>query len=134
MKRFNTINVEGNLSVVDYELPKTPSSEYVVDDSNFVPISEAVKQLGANNTGADDLIACYDFPDGNDNGMSVPISRTKNGKDIAEISSHIMAQIDETTEHIQKEKGYQNRKKAFEKSISEAKASSLSSGTSVKSE
>lgn len=134
MKRFNTINVEDKLSLVDYDLPKTPNSTYVVDDSNFVPMAEAVKQLGANNTGAEDLIACYDFPDGNDNGMSVPLSRTKNGKDIAEISSSIMAQVDETTEHIRKEKDYQNRKKSFERSISEAKQLSSINTSSGKSE
>lgn len=134
MKRFNTINVEEKLSLVDYELPKTPSSNYVVDDSNFVPMAEAVKQLGVNNTGAEDLISCYDFPDGNDNGMTVPLSRTKNGKDIAEISSSIMDQVDQTTEHIRKEKDYQNRKKAFEKSISEAKQSTSINISSGKSE
>ena len=25
-----------------YQLPKTPDSEYIVDDSSFVPISEAI--------------------------------------------------------------------------------------------
>ena len=66
--------------------------------------------------------------------MSIPISRTKNGKDIAEISSHIMSQVDETTEHIRKEKDYQNRKKAFEKSIAEAKQSTMVNNSTGKTE
>ena len=28
----------------------------------------------------------YDFPDGKDNGIEMPINRTKDGKDIAELS------------------------------------------------
>lgn len=69
----------------EYKLPVTPDSEYVIDDSCFVPMSEAVKQLGLNPnyTGSNNK-TMYDFPDGKDSGIEIPINRTKNGKDIAD--------------------------------------------------
>ena len=32
---------------MEYKLPVTPDSEYIVDDSSFVPMKEAIKQLSA---------------------------------------------------------------------------------------
>lgn len=79
-----------------YELPKTPDSEYIVDDSSFVPISEAIKQLGNNPNfeaggtyGKD-----FDFVDGKDDGSDLPVGRTKDGNDIAVISSAVQNNID----------------------------------------
>lgn len=79
-----------------YELPKTPDSEYIVDDSSFVPIAEAIKQLGTNPNfeaggtyGKD-----FDFVDGKDDGSDLPVGRTREGNDIAVISSAVQENID----------------------------------------
>lgn len=84
-----------------YQQPVTPDSEYVVDDSNFVPISEAVRQLvngyGAGNR-AEQL---YDFPDGKDNGQPVPFSRSSQFKDIAELSTEVANQQEQLNSALQ---------------------------------
>lgn len=84
-----------------YQQPVTPDSEYVVDDSNFVPISEAVRQLvngyGAGNR-AEQL---YDFPDGKDNGQPVPFSRSSQFKDIAELSTEVATQQEQINSALQ---------------------------------
>lgn len=124
MKRFDTITSYGNLQVIDYTLPVTPKTDYIVDDSNFIPMSEAVKQLGANNIGANDIKNYYDFPDGEDNGMEIPISRTKNGKDIAEISSAIMEKVDDMSEKVRNAREIANKKAELEQSINNIQQSS----------
>lgn len=79
-----------------YELPKTPDSKFIVDDSSFVPIAEAIKQLGINPNfeaggtyGKD-----FDFIDGKDDGSDLPVGRTRDGNDIAVISSAVQENID----------------------------------------
>ena len=121
MKRLNTIVSCNNSKVTDYKLPVTPSTEYVVDDSCFIPMSEAVKQLGSNNLGPNEIKNYYDFVDGNDNGMEIPITRTKNGKDIAEISSKIMDKVGEIAEKVDTARKLNAKKAAFEKSLSDIK-------------
>lgn len=101
-----------------YELPETEESPYIVDDSHFVPMSEAVKQLNANYTGSlEDISNYYDFPDGKDTGIEVPITRTSDGKDITEISTDIMNKVKDINENIENAKATKARKDAFEASI-----------------
>lgn len=104
-----------------YKLPVTCDSEYVIDDSCFIPMSEAVKQLGLNPnfTGADYKTA-YDFPDGKDSGIEIPINRTKNGKDIAELSSSIAEQQDNISNEIKKVEDFEKfkQKKQSEMNVS----------------
>lgn len=73
----------------EYKLPETPDSPYVVDDANFVPMAEAIKQLTAGNSGMSKEQLQYDFPDGKDNGKAIPFSRSAQFKDIAELSTEI---------------------------------------------
>ena len=123
VQRFNTINTHSKLEVVEYELPQTQSSEFVVDDSNFIPMSEAVKQLGSNNIGTDVKNNYYDFPDGKDTGISVPITRTKDGKDLAEISSDIMNKVNDMSNKLAAEREYQKKVKDFNDSVNSLKQS-----------
>lgn len=99
---------------LEYVLPKTPDSDYIVDDSSFVPMKEAIKQLSAVGASSDSLKPYYDFQDGEDTGIEIPITRTKNGKDIAEISSHIMEQVDELSDQVNKAKDLENFKQQKE--------------------
>lgn len=98
---------------IEYDLPKTPDTQYIVDDSSFVPMKEAVKQLTAIGSSSDSLKPYYDFKDGNDTGIEIPITRTKDGKDIAEISSHIMEKVGEITEDIESQKRSIKKKEEF---------------------
>lgn len=123
-KRINTINFEENPEVIDYELPHTVSGPYVVDDSCFVPMSEAIKQLSANQSGADSDNLMYDFKDGKDTGIEVPLSRRKDVKDIAEVSSAIMDHIDETSEKIKKDAKRLKDVQQFESELAAIKANS----------
>lgn len=84
MKRFSTITSFGGLKVVDYEQNYiTDFGESVTDDRYFTP--REVQPLVAAPTPSP---ALYDFPDGKDNGVSLPISRKK-GVDLAEVSGEV---------------------------------------------
>lgn len=131
MKRLDTINFTSIHKVVDYNLPKYKSGKYVVDDSCFVPMSEAIRQLGSNGSNGTNEQLLYDFNDGRDNGMPVPATRTKNVKDIAEISTHIMEQTEEMSEKIKESKKHYDKVKAFEASMESAKSSVKTTGDSV---
>lgn len=91
----------GNL---DYSEPPTPNTEYIVDDSTFVPIAEAIKQLGNGSSTAAKTDLLYDFPDGKDNGQEIPFSRSSQFKDIAELSTQINNQTDSIKSEIEKAK------------------------------
>ena len=54
---------------IEYTIPKTPDSEYIVDDSSFIPMKEAIKQLSAIGSSSDSLKPYYDFQDGKDTGI-----------------------------------------------------------------
>lgn len=128
---LNTVNTHSELKIEVYELPHTKNTPYVVDDSCFIPTSEAIKQLGANSGAATDLKQFYDFPDGNDTGMSVPITRTKSVKDIAEISSHIMDKVNDTADKVSEARNAAKKKAAFEKSLNNIKAAGNTSSNAT---
>ena len=116
MKRYNTICLDKTIKVIEYNEPVIKSGAYIVDDSNFIPISEAIKQLS--NQGLTDLEtrSFYDFVDGHDTGIKIPINRTHDGKDIAEISQTIMEQVNviadkklKSEEKIQQQLDFQNK-------------------------
>lgn len=131
MKRFNTINFTEKLSLVDYELPKTPKSNYVVDDSCFIPMSEAIKQLSVNNSNGTTDGLMYDFENGRDDGRSIPISRCKDVKDIAEISSAIMDDVNKVTESIESERKAAKKRADFEANIQAIRKAGLGSTDST---
>lgn len=121
VSRLDTLNhAIGNY---EYSLPVTPDSEYVVDDSSFVPMKEAIKQLSTVGSSIDSLRPYYDFQDGKDTGIEIPINRTKDGKDIAEISSHIMEKVGEITEDIENQKRSIKQKEEFNAKLESIKQS-----------
>lgn len=121
VSRLDTLNhAIGNS---EYSLPVTPDSEYIVDDSSFVPMKEAIKQLSAVGSSSDSLKPYYDFQDGKDTGIEIPITRTKDGKDIAEISSHIMEKVGELTEDIESQKRSIKQKEEFNAKLEAIKQS-----------
>lgn len=131
MEKLKTINLEEPIIVHDYELPKTPDSEYVVDDSNFVPIKEAIKQLNRiADPSIDDIAHSYDFPNGKDNGKAIPVTRTHNFGDIAELAVDINQQTEKMCKEIMKGK----KEIAYQESVAEkikaAKAANIEPGSS----
>lgn len=121
LPRLNTINTHLKLDVDTYDIPKVKKSDYVVDDSSFVPIKEAIKQLGSNGGQELDIKHSYDFADGKDTGMSIPVGRMKSIKDIAEISATISEQTEKASEILKEARKAQQKQKDFEKSLSEIK-------------
>ena len=85
MKRFATIAPFGAQKVVDYEQSYVADfGESVTDDRYFTP--REVQPLVAAPMPSPVL---YDFPDGRDTGVSLPVSRKK-GVDLAEVSSEVL--------------------------------------------
>lgn len=76
MKRYTTIHILGNCEVKEVKLPLYDKGAYIVDKSKFTPVSELAKSVVGQSIGATDL-ARYDFPDGKDTGIEVPIARRR---------------------------------------------------------
>lgn len=94
MRRYNTVCcIPGSMSIVDCEPDPVPTKfygNYVVDDSHFVPMSEAVKRVTGGTLSANDVKVMYDFADGKDTGKKIPVDRTHSYTgDIAEVSYHL---------------------------------------------
>lgn len=114
-----------HLGDTEVQLPITPDSPYIIDDSSFVPIAEAIKQLGNGaSIGAKEQLN-YDFPDGKDNGMEIPFSRSAQFKDIAELST----EINNTQESIQNELDKAKKEKEFRDQVAKELSPNLSADT-----
>lgn len=104
-KTFATSNSSGDIEIVDVPKITKDMSRSITDRSQYTPDSEAIKRLVATGNQAltsPQLLAYYDFSDGKDNGMRVPVTRIK-GKDIAEISTAIKAELDEVGNKVKDE-------------------------------
>lgn len=91
MKRLNTINSFDGASyheLKDKSLFLRISAPYVIDDSKFSPITQALKNINGTVLTDDQIAQSYDFQDGKDNGMELPIGRGRFA-DIVEISTEI---------------------------------------------
>lgn len=121
VKRLSTIDVLHGSSVCDYELPTNKRGSYIVDDSHFCPMSEAVKQLANSRPLTDEEIAqCYDFTNGFDNGMQIPVQRMAGIADITEMTEAITSQardIAKKLEVAKDKKSYQDKINALVKPV-----------------
>lgn len=93
MKRLNTISTfdKTNVTTQDYIIPTySDFPPSVVDKSFFVPDAEAVKRLAsAPKLSSDEVRSMYDFPNGDDDGSPMPLTR-RPGADLAELSNSIL--------------------------------------------
>lgn len=89
MKRYVTINVLEGSSTYDYLEPDFVKGDYVVDRTHFTPVSELAKSVVGQSIGMTDL-SRYDFADGQDNGMQVPVARRR--PELAEMSVDVKRQ------------------------------------------
>lgn len=124
MKRFKTINSLLGSSLVDFELTPEPIGKYCVDDSHFVPISEAVKSLTGN---VGDLTSQFnfDYKDGKDTGFKVPVDRTHRLDPLVDTAVSLRDSIKDSSEKA--------LKKARQKALDD-KLNSIVSGSDTKSE
>lgn len=101
VKRLTTVSLVDKSVSTDYVLPVYKTGNYVVDDSGFQPMSEAVKQLSRTAPlSSDQIAAAYDFPDGRDTGMKVPVERMPRTSDIVEIVSGMQQEAAEVSAKI----------------------------------
>lgn len=79
--------------------------KYQVDDSSFVPMSEAVKRVTGGSLSSEEVRSMYDFSDGRDTGAKIPVDRTHRfSGDIAEASLLLRKQSEKVNEGIKKAK------------------------------
>lgn len=132
MKRLSGWTVFCSNKVVDYKLPATPDTKFIVDDSCFCPMSEAVKQLSkVSPLSPEEVASAYDFPDGKDTGKKVPVQRMPYSSDITEISNSIMDDVKEITEKVEKAQEQAKKEAEFNARLNKANNSGIdSSGNS----
>lgn len=77
---------------------------YIVDDSGFVPMSEAVKRVTGGALSKEQIKTMYDFPDGTvPSGFRVPLDRRRGFTgDIAEVSQAVRESGKEANEALSK--------------------------------
>ena len=114
LQRIDSVNSLNGNKTINYELPKQVNNEYLIDDSCFIPMSEAVKQLGINNSGHTNINTLYDFKDGIDDGSAIPFNRQRAYKDIAELSTAINEQMEIIKEDIEVQAKLQKTKEDFQ--------------------
>ena len=85
LKRYVSYEPFGSKVESYSEKANSAFDESVTDDSFFVPESELIKRLNAGVTYGDALQGAYDFVDGKDTGIGVPLDRYR-GLDRAEVS------------------------------------------------
>lgn len=101
MKRFERISLYGS-DFVDYVPPLQEVGKYIVDDSNFIPMSETVKQLSKIQPLSKGVIeGVYDFPDGRDDGRKVEVARLR--PEIVELSTEARNQQAKIKKQLKKE-------------------------------
>lgn len=125
VKRLSTISLVCQNKIVDSELPSTPDSKFIVDDSHFCPMSEAVKQLSKiTPVTADEVQMYYDFPSGRDNGKQVPFERSASYSDITELSNSIIEDTKNMAETMEKERKKQERSAQLNNILNKSDSSS----------
>lgn len=90
MKKYTKIwaNSYGEKNKAEWKRPQNKDfGPYVVDDSKFIPMSEAVKRTARMSPLGNDVIEMiYDFPDGKAKNMNIPYARQRDGHGMAELS------------------------------------------------
>lgn len=91
--------------VIEFEPPVKDYGDYVVDDSSFVPMSEAVKRVTAGSLTPDQVKSMFDFKDGVDTGVKIPVDRSHRfSGDIAEVSEFAYQAVADVSSSLAKAK------------------------------
>lgn len=111
-------------------LPIIEPGEFIVDDSAFCPMSEAIKQLSrVNDPTLGQLSEVYDFPDGKDTGKQLPITRVRNFGDLAEYSQEIREQSKNMNNEILKGQLEAAERESFNKELESIRVESSKSSS-----
>lgn len=105
----------------------------ITDRSHFVPTSEAVKGLNGRAFTSDVINSAYDFPDGVDNGMAIPMSRSNPGVDLSELSVAKNKAISDLDKSIKKASDHKKFSDKVDAHIAEIQSRNKSSESSVNS-
>lgn len=120
IKRFNTINVLLGSKLETVDIPDYDKGAYIVDRSKFTPVSELAKSVIGQSIGKTDL-SRYDFADGKDNGMSVPVARRR--PELAELSVDVRRQQEHVKQAVGELQKYQEFKKLTQGEVSSESSS-----------
>lgn len=132
MKRLNTINpFDGSKyhELKDKSLFLTISAPYVIDDSKFSPITQAFKNINGSVLSDEQIAQSYDFQNGKDNGMEIPIGRGR-FTDIVEVSTELRESNNKLSESFKDFKESEERKarqKARLEALNQVRESTTSS-------
>lgn len=97
-KTYSTIRTNQKIKMTEYKDPQPKKTPFIVDDSFFQPVAEALKNLKNGGLSSSEVQTYYDFPNGRDDGSAVPINRRHDMKDITEISNAIISEAKEIAE------------------------------------
>lgn len=101
--------------------------EYIVDDSSFIPMSEAVKALGNGNYGGrSDLF--YDFTNGRDDGRRITPAKRREG--LAETYVETVKTTNQITKEAKQQSAAAAATAKYEAEIAAKKAASSASASS----
>lgn len=104
MKSYHNVTMF-SCDIVEVKQPEKDYGDYVVDDSSFVPMSEAVKRVTAGALSPDQLKSMFDFKDGKDTGAKIPVDRSHRfSGDIAEVSELVNQAADDVKASLSKAK------------------------------
>lgn len=101
MKRFQYISVFGSPLKTMEKIPVQEPGPRIVDDSRFIPMSEAIKTLSKSMPLDKGVIeGYYDFPDGKDDGRKVDVARLR--PEIVELSTEVRKNQDKLKKDLAK--------------------------------
>lgn len=115
------------LTKIDVEIPIKEFDQSITDPTFFTPVGSLIRKLNSQ-----DRIAMsrdpnlYDFPDGKDNGMEVPLHRRK-GVDLAELSEENNRLRQDVVESLSKD-ATRRKKEQLEKASGSRKQSGNNDG------
>lgn len=116
---LNTVNMFSKLQRFEVDTKHnmtTINAPYCIDDSKFCPTAEALKNINGTPLTDEQIANSYDFPDGKDNGMSLPIGRGR-FSDITELSTEVQKHNENLTNSYNEFKDDTNRKEYQKKRL-----------------
>lgn len=128
MKRYSSLCAFDNEIVECSEKVNCNFDESVTDDSFYVPEKELIKRLRNGVTYGQALQGAYDFADGKDTGVAVPIDRYP-GIDRAEVSEFVRAKESEARENFSKDMESAAKKTAEKAAAEKAAAETTAAET-----
>lgn len=116
---LNTVNMFSKLQRFEVDTKHnmtTINAPYCIDDSKFCPTAEALKNIQGTPLTDEQIANSYDFPDGKDNGMTLPIGRGR-FCDITELASEVQKHSENLSNSLNEFKEESKRKEYQKKRL-----------------